>query len=187
MDCSLVTAQKSELIRQVADDLHDDEGYRFYAYPDPLSPLFKKYRGLRWGFQPARELLSLVKDMSPDKGKPWTVGYGFTHRVTPDSTMSMDAAKRKLEEEILEIDCTLESRIPWYKEEASFVTKTVLINMAFNMGIQGLLKFRNTLRYVKEHNYNQAASNMMKSLWSRQVPRRAKYLSKRMGTQTIEK
>jgi lysozyme len=172
------------LILQVKKDLERHEGYRKYAYPDPLSPLAKKYRGLEWGFKPARELLSLIKDMDETDGTPWTVGFGFTEGTTPDSVIERIPAERKLERKIVEMDTTLASRIPWYRD-ASVVTKGVLVNMAFNMGVKGLLGFHNTLRFISQKDYAQAARNMTLSLWYRQVGSRAKELVERMRTQTI--
>ena len=83
------------------------------------------------------------------------------------------------------MDCALNNALYWYKD-VSFVTKTVLINMAFNLGLRGLLGFRNTLAYVKAKDYSKAARNMKLSLWYSQVGSRAKYLAQRMEKQIIE-
>lgn len=171
-------------VLQMKKDLERHEGFRAYAYPDPLSPLAKKYKGLQWGFKPARELLILVKDMGEEDGRPWTVGFGDTHGVTPDSTRTREQAERRLEQHIIEGEAALAAALPWYKD-ASFVTRTVLLNMAFNMGLKGLLGFKNTLRYVQNKDYEKAAHNMTLSLWYRQVGSRAKELVERMRTQTI--
>jgi lysozyme len=180
-----LNATARPLVLQVKQDLDRHEGFRVFAYPDPLSKLAKKYRGLPWGFQPARELLNLISDMDESDGAPWTVGFGFTQGTTPDSKIERIPAERKLEAKIMEMDATLKHKLPWYAG-ASLVTKTVLINMAFNMGVQGLLGFKNTLRFIAERNYPKAASNMKLSLWYRQVGDRAKELVARMATQTID-
>lgn len=172
-------------VLQMKKDLERHEGYRYYAYPDPLSALYKKYPGLDWGYKPARELLALVKDMDEDDGRPWTVGFGDTHGVSPDSVAPRQQAERRLEQHIMSKDAQIASVLPWYKD-ASFVTRTVLLNMAFNMGVQGLLGFTNTLRFVKNKDYERAAHNMTLSLWYRQVGNRAKELVERMRTQEIK-
>lgn len=175
---------QTKLLLQVKKDLDRHEGFREFAYPDPLSPLFKKYPHLQWGFKPVREL-PIPPGTDLDQGKPWTVGYGFTEGTTPDSRMNRITAERKLEEKILEEDHKLSVALPWYKDGTSFVTKTILINMSFNMGIRGLLKFKNTLAFVKSKQYANAASNMRKSLWYKQVTSRASELARRMETQEI--
>lgn len=183
-------ATETKLMLQEKADLDRHEGFREFAYPDPLSPLYKEHPELRtkWGFMPVRDLLPKLDfdDAAVIKsGAPWTFGHGFTHGANPDSRIERIRSERKLEEHILEMNDVLAKALPWYND-TSFVNKTVLINMAFNLGIVGLLKFKNTLRYVKEKNYTQAAANMSKSLWYSQVGSRAAELTKRMATQTIE-
>lgn len=178
---------KGKLVSQVKEDLSRHEGFREYAYPDVLSPLFKQHRNQPWGFKPAREILSLIGvdyNTAVREGAPWTVGHGFTHGVTPDSVMTLIRSERKLEEHILEADQELNAVLTWYKD-APYVVKVVLVNMKFNLGLKGLLGFNNTLRYMKEKNYKQAAANMRKSKWYRQVTNRAEELARRIETQTI--
>lgn len=180
----LHTAETS-LMLQVKADLWRHEGYREFAYPDPLSKIARQYKDLPWGKVSARELLARIPGVNEADGAPWTYGVGFTHCVTPDSRIHKIPCERMLESLILEQYYQLVEKLPWVTT-ASFVTKTVLINMAFNLGLAGLLKFKNTLAYVKAQNYEQAARNMEQSLWYTQVGYRAKELVKRMRTQTIE-
>lgn len=56
----------------------------------------------------------------------------------------------------------------------------VLINMAFQMGINGLLKFKNMLRALDDRSYSLAAKEMLNSLWAKQTPERAKRLARQM-------
>lgn len=177
---------QTALLLQVKKDLERHEGYREFAYPDPLSALHKKYPQFRkkWGFVPVQELLPPSTDW--DSGEPWTVGHGFTEGTTPYSRLPKIQSERRLEGKILAMDALLRDRFfPTWWKDASFVTKTVVINMAFNLGIDGLLKFRNTLRYIKDKSYTNAAANMRKSLWFRQVGDRAVELARRMETQEI--
>lgn len=60
------------------------------------------------------------------------------------------------------------------------VRQNVLINMCFNLGINGLLKFHNTLQAIKEGRYTDAAEDMLASKWAEQVGKRAVELSKLM-------
>lgn len=185
-DAYLRTSDKI-LVLQVAKDLKRHEGFREFAYPDPLSKLAKKYPNARWGFEPATDILErlgIPLQEARKLGAPWTVGFGFTANVNPETTIDRHKAERMLEAKILDMDTVLRQKLSFFAT-ASFVTKTILINMAFNMGVAGLLTFKNTLRYVGEKNYKQAATNMRKSLWFQQVGRRAEELSTRMETQSI--
>lgn len=183
---TVLTTSQVELTRQVKRDLEGDEGFREFAYPDPLSKLYKQFPELRnlWGTKPVKELLAGKTGYKLSDGMPWTMGFGFTQGVTPTSSIDRTRAERMLEEKIVDMNSTLDKTLSWYAD-SSFPTKTVLINMAFNMGLQGLLGFKNTLAYMKDKNYKQAAANMRKSLWYKQVPKRAERLSTRIESQTL--
>ena len=58
----------------------------------------------------------------------------------------------------------------------------VLVNMAFNVGVAGLLKFRKTLEAICNDDYDTAAGEMLNSKWASQVKSRAVYLARQMRT-----
>lgn len=181
---TIYTTAQTKLYRQTVADLKRHEGFKKFAYADPLSSLHKLVKPALWGSKPARELLPKTTDFS--KGAPWTVGIGYTKGVNVDSVMEEIKAERITEEEVAAIDAEL-SKLLYYFDSLPFVTRTILINMAYNMGVKGLLSFKNTLQFIKAGNYEQAARNMEKSLWYRQTGNRAKELVRRMETQTIPK
>jgi lysozyme len=49
----------------------------------------------------------------------------------------------------------------------------VLISMAFNLGVQGLLGFTRMLSYSQDGDYSGAAEEMLSSKWATQVGNRA--------------
>jgi len=49
-----------------------------------------------------------------------------------------------------------------------------MVNMSFNLGVPGLLKFKNSLNYLKKGDYQLAAANFTKSKWYEQVGNRAR-------------
>jgi len=55
--------------------------------------------------------------------------------------------------------------------------KLVLLNMRFNLGLNGLLKFKKTLDFIKTGRYKEAAKEMLDSKWAKQVGTRAINLS----------
>jgi lysozyme len=75
----------------------------------------------------------------------------------------------------------LSRRLPWF-ETLDSARQGVLLNMSFQMGVEGLLGFKNTLKLVEQGNYESAAENMLKSLWAKQTPARAKRMSDQMKT-----
>lgn len=58
----------------------------------------------------------------------------------------------------------------------------VLINMAFNLGVGGLLKFKNTLAQFEIGRFDVCATMMKQSLWAKQVGNRAVRLANQMQT-----
>lgn len=62
----------------------------------------------------------------------------------------------------------------------------VLISMAYQMGINGLAGFKNTLSMIADKNFDGAAAGMMNSLWARQTPNRAKRHAEVMRSGTYD-
>lgn len=70
---------------------------------------------------------------------------------------------------------------PWYNE-LDDVRKAVLLDMTYNMGLRVLSQFVNTLAMIRQGRYADAATNMLKSKWARQVGKRAQRLARMMET-----
>ena len=64
-------------------------------------------------------------------------------------------------------------RAPWMSALDS-VRFGALLNMAFQMGVDGLLGFKNTLTTIEAGRYESAAEQMLQSRWAKQTPERAK-------------
>jgi lysozyme len=60
--------------------------------------------------------------------------------------------------------------------------RDILISMAYQMGVNGLAGFKNTLAMVAAGNYAGAANGMLSSLWAKQTPNRAKRHAEVMRT-----
>ena len=66
----------------------------------------------------------------------------------------------------------LDAKIPWWRD-LNGPRRAILLSMAWQMGVPGLLRFRNTLAAIREGDYAKGAKGMMASLWARQTPGRA--------------
>ena len=53
----------------------------------------------------------------------------------------------------------------------------VVINMCYQLGVNGVSKFRKAISAMQEGDWEEAANEMLDSLWARQTPNRAKELS----------
>lgn len=64
--------------------------------------------------------------------------------------------------------------------------QVALIDMAFNLGLNGLLEFKNMLAAIEKQDYQLAAICMMQSKWALQVGNRAVDLSNIIRTGTLD-
>ena len=65
-------------------------------------------------------------------------------------------------------------------ENLDSVRQLILMDMAFNMGVPRLCKFKLMWNAIHEQNWEASSREMLDSRWARQVGRRAKILSEAM-------
>ena len=84
-------------------------------------------------------------DMYKDTVDVWTIGIG---RNLEDVGLRSEAeAKFLLRSDISAVQKELRERLPWF-EDLDPDRQQVLTNMAFNLGVTGLIRFSKTLSYV---------------------------------------
>lgn len=77
----------------------------------------------------------------------------------------------------------LDKYLPWWSEQPEPV-RLVLQNMAFQMGLKGLLGFKRTLDLLHLCRYAEAAKEMLDSTWAKQTPNRAGELAELVAAQS---
>ncbi|MCK5132412.1 MAG: glycoside hydrolase family protein [Candidatus Sabulitectum sp.] len=138
-----------------------------------LRNLIKKHEGLR------------LKPYLCTEGK-LTIGYGRNLDATGivgkeaeiilSEGISEQAAEFLLENDIVKAHGELKLNIPYW-DELSEVRRAVLVDMCFNLGLRGLLKFKRMFLALKEDRYKDAAKEMLDSTWATQVKGRANELA----------
>lgn len=128
-----------------------------------LIELIKRAEGLR--LKPYRDTVNVL-----------TIGYG---RNLDAVGISEGEAMILLVNDIANAIEDVNYRLPWVKT-LDQVRQDVLYEMCFNLGVQGLMGFTNTLRFIEAHEYAKAAENMLKSKWAAQVKGRANRLAEMM-------
>lgn len=104
----------------------------------------------------------------------WTIGYGLN--ISPGGLgISEEQADSLLRDRICEIEEEL-GRYDWYCA-LDEVRRSVLVNMAYNMDVTGLLGFKRMIGRLKDGDYLGAAQEMRDSLWATQVKMRAETLA----------
>jgi len=106
-----------------------------------------------------------------------TIGIG---RNLEDRGISQKEAYAMLERDIQDCEQWLIDEIPEIYNKLDEVRQSVLLNMCFNLGIKGLLEFKNTLAFIDAGDWERAANGMLASKWAKQVGRRAIELSELM-------
>lgn len=104
-----------------------------------------------------------------------TIGYG----INLDQGITRVEAEMLLEGRVADRIGALTVTLPWFPTLAP-ARQRVLINMAYQLGVGGLLGFRHMLEALRRGDYELAADEMLDSDWARQTPARAQRLAQEM-------
>jgi lysozyme len=111
----------------------------------------------------------------------WTIGVGHLIDDRKRGYLPDFIIDTLLEYDIAKVQRELIAALPWFIE-LDPPRQAVLVNMGFNLGVAGLLKFAKTLAAIKTGSYHEAAIHMLDSKWARQVGVRAQRLATQMET-----
>lgn len=115
----------------------------------------------------------------------WTIGVGHLIDERRGGGLPEFIIDTLLEYDIERVQRQLIAALPWFTEIAP-PRQAVLVNMGFQLGVAGLLKFAKALAAMKLGSFGEAAAHMLDSAWARQTPERAHRLATQMekGTWT---
>lgn len=103
----------------------------------------------------------------------WTIGYGRMVDRRRFGGITKDEAEMLLQNDVAKVFNQLNTSLPAFNKYPERV-KRALVNMAFQMGIGGVLRFRKMIAALNAGNYKQAAKEALDSTWAKQTPRRAR-------------
>lgn len=109
----------------------------------------------------------------------WTIGIGRLIDARKGGGLTREESTYLLRNDIRSKSVEMYQKIPW-AQELSEPRQGVLLNMAFQMGVAGLLGFKVTLGMIRQGRYDEAARGMLNSKWATQTPERANRLSRQM-------
>ena len=129
---------------------------------------------------------ALLADLRDDEGfKPhvyqdhlgfWTLGYGFMVDERKGGRIPKPVAEFWLQYEVNERRDALIKRWPPYADQPEPVQRA-LLNMAYQLGVAGVLKFTNMLNALERGERAEAAMHALDSTWADQTTMRAKKVS----------
>lgn len=105
-----------------------------------------------------------------------TIGFG--RLIDIGGGITREEAMFLLQNDISRVQTALQQLS--YFSSLSEPRQAVLVNMAFQLGINGLLNFKKTLNFIQASDYDSASKEMLNSTWAIQTPVRAKELSEQM-------
>lgn len=109
----------------------------------------------------------------------WTIGVGFLIDKEKGGKLEPEEIQFILQNRIDKLVKELAVKLPWMSELTP-TRQAVLVNMAFNLGVSGLLGFKNTLAFIRAGEYEKASRGMLASKWASQVKGRAVELAELM-------
>ena len=116
------------------------------------------------------DLLKLKQSIIKNEGfesKPYlcpnkklTIGYGrnLENGITEREAVVL------LENDLLNLKLELEDKLPVFKK-LDDIRQNVILEMAYNMGVPNLLKFKNMIEALKKADYKEASKEMLMSKW----------------------
>jgi lysozyme len=106
--------------------------------------------------------------------------------VLANGTITDVEAQKIFEYDLTSVLRSLHKNISFFSK-LDAALQYVLISLAFNMGIGGLMQFKNTLKAFDANNTTNIINGLSSSKWSKQVPNRAKKLMNIVRSRTFPK
>ena len=144
-----------------------------------LSVIIESYKHFRKspGFEEDRPLIVDGRNLAQ-----WPFTPHEVMQLLNSGCFTVEHAEMLLKNDLERIESQLKVWIKYF-DSLCEVRQATLINMAYQMGVPGLLKFKKTLSYVAQGKYEEAAKEMLDSKWARkQTSNRAKEMSEQMRT-----
>lgn len=129
--------------------------------------------------------MSLIEDIRDEEGFrqfPYrctegklSIGYGFN---LDDVGLSREEADLVLVYRVERLTSQVKSSL--YKLDIDDKAWEILYHMSYQLGLNGLLEFKKMIEALEDQDYKKASEEMLRSLWYKQTPNRAKRLSDKM-------
>ena len=126
------------------------------------------------------DLLKRIKEHEGFRSKVYkctegydTIGYGF---AVKDLVLDEDIADLILMRKIDKLQQRIMTNLEWWADSPAEI-KDVVVNMCYQLGLSGFLKFKKTIYLLETEQYEDASLEMLNSLWAKQTPSRARELS----------
>lgn len=131
----------------------------------------------------SEELLDSIKQNEGYRSKVYkdtlgfdTIGYGFAIK---DLELDEKICEDILVQKLVKLIKRCHDRFQWLDAQPQEI-KEIIYEMCYQLGVTGVSKFKKTLKYIEQNNYEAASVEMLDSRWAVQTPARANLLSEKM-------
>lgn len=102
----------------------------------------------------------------------WTIGHGICIDARKGCGITEAESRYLLTNRVSAATTGLRIKLPWFAglDEAR---QSALVQMAYQLGLGGLLGFKNMLAAIQAGDYERAAQEALNSAWAKQTPARA--------------
>ena len=111
----------------------------------------------------------------------WTIGYGRLIDKRRGGGISKQEALLMLDNDILRVIGQLQEKTGF--NEHPEAVQHALVNMGFQLGVNGLLGFKKMWAHLANRDYGAAADEALDSRWAQQTPERAKRVTDLMRSE----
>ena len=105
-----------------------------------------------------------------------TIGYGFAIK---DLELDEEVCDLILDKKLDKLIDATNNKFPFLRELPQDKCE-VVFEMVYQLGLNGVSKFKKMLKALEDKDYDKASVEMLDSLWAKQTPNRAKKLSNQM-------
>ena len=105
-----------------------------------------------------------------------TIGYGFAIK---DLELDADVCDIILERKLKNLKDRIDNKFNWYIYMPQEI-KDIVTEMCYQLGVTGFSKFKKTIAYLQNKQWEDASVEMLDSRWAKQTPNRAKEMSDRV-------
>lgn len=107
----------------------------------------------------------------------WTIGHGICIDSRKGCGIDQAESLYLIDNRLSKIRLQLDGAIPWWREMDD-ARCSALMNMAYQMGVNGVLRFQKMLDHMEGGDFEKAADEALNSKWADQTPVRAHRISK---------
>lgn len=135
--------------------------------------------------------MNLVEQLNRDEGRKrfayqdhlgfWTIGAGILIDERKGGGLDDEEIDWLLARRAEKARAALAKRLPWFSQ-LDQVRQDGLVNMAYQLGVDGVLGFPRMLAALRDQRWHEAAHQALDSLWAKQTPERARRIAHQFAT-----